>query len=76
MFDGTPAYLQAVLVERKYCVMVAELLHGVELQYVWYVSIWVETIDVEQLIISLVPCGSCGEENIVAVRCVVAGGAV
>ena len=76
MLNGTAANFQAILVKRKYCIMVAELLHGVELQCVGYVSIRVETVNVEQLIIPLVPCGSCREENIVAVRCVVAGGAV
>lgn len=39
VFDGTAANFQAVLVKRKYCIMVAELLHGVELQRVGDISI-------------------------------------
>jgi hypothetical protein len=76
VLNGTAANFQAILVKRKYCIMVAELLHGVELQCIGHVSIWEETVDVKQLIIPLVPCGSCREKNIIAVRCVVASGAV
>lgn len=73
MLDSTTTDLKAVLVKRKNRIVLANLLHSIEGYSVGDISVWIQPINVEKLIISLVPGGSCRKKDIATVRCVIAG---
>jgi multisubunit Na+/H+ antiporter MnhF subunit len=48
-------------------IVALDLLYSVESYSIWNIGIWIESINMEKLIIDFVPGCSCREENIAAI---------
>lgn len=73
MLNGAATYVQALLMKGEESVVPMDLLHSIECDSVGNISIWIQSVNMEELVVPFVIGGSCGKKDIVSVRSVVAG---